>query len=405
MKLDIWYKSKVEKNTLNPPESVWEGVQNELDIDLVWSRIDAQLDAERKSRRLFYISAAAGLLILIALAGLVYFISFKPSRMNEQFVKNEEAMKFKDSTVVQEKNVEPMLAENDQPKGLISSKTTSESHRKATLHVFSEPEKNSNGSTDSSLYQRDRTLQRMQDPVNLNLTYFLPLSVEPSKLTLAEAEKENPLPEKNPYQSERNPILQSLYVGFSGQLANTLLINAKTIESFDQEALVSSEPSVTQSVGLLLGTKLNDRFALQAEYFIIGQNKHSYNEYVNGKYINETIQLNYQTLTAQTKYRLMRSKAHQLAAGVYLGSLTRATQTTNGLEEDIIDTYKKIDYGLLLGYEYPVVLTKRLTFTSGVFAKVGLRNVFSGTEIIPDYLNKTQNTSVNISFALSYSLF
>jgi len=85
--------------------------------------------------------------------------------------------------------------------------------------------------------------------------------------------------------------------------------------------------------------------------------------------------------------------------------MKQATQTINGVSRYVDNEYENLDYGLILGYEYPIGLTNHLSFTPGIYAKMGLNNIFSGSDRIPWYLNRTRNASLNLSFALSWSFY
>jgi long-subunit fatty acid transport protein len=62
------------------------------------------------------------------------------------------------------------------------------------------------------------------------------------------------------------------------------------------------------------------------------------------------------------------------------------------------------DYGVVAGYEYIFPLGNQLALGTGFQTKYGLNNIFSGNEIIPDYLNSTRNASVNIILSIRYNI-
>ena len=144
-------------------------------------------------------------------------------------------------------------------------------------------------------------------------------------------------------------------------------------------------------------------FKIQSDFLWISQNKQQYNEYINGKYVTSALELDYYTIALQGKYRFPTK--HTMIFGGYFGLMKTAKQS---VEEEIFvldNEYSNYDYGLIVGYEYPISLSRRFTFSPGLFAKVGLNNVFAGNEYIPFYLNKTQNASINLSFSVAYNIF
>ncbi|MEA2105951.1 MAG: hypothetical protein U9P82_04440 [Bacteroidota bacterium] len=68
-----WYKNKIESGNLEPPESVWENVQDQLDIDHSWQKINAHLEQKATVKRQFWYAAAAGLLIFILAGGYWWY--------------------------------------------------------------------------------------------------------------------------------------------------------------------------------------------------------------------------------------------------------------------------------------------------------------------------------------------
>ncbi len=91
--------------------------------------------------------------------------------------------------------------------------------------------------------------------------------------------------------------------------------------------------------------------------------------------------------------------------GGFASNMQDANERVSNITYNVADLYNKWDYGLIAGYAYPIRITGNLTLTPGIIARYGRKNVFSGTSKIPDYLNKTQTASINISFSLGYSLF
>src|SRR6056297_3030168 len=95
-----WYKNKIESGNLEPPESVWENVQDQLDIDHSWQKINAHLEQKATVKRQFWYAAAAGLLIFI-LAGGYWWYSSNSNLILERQIAEE-------STVVEDDMTNPV---------------------------------------------------------------------------------------------------------------------------------------------------------------------------------------------------------------------------------------------------------------------------------------------------------
>ena len=88
----------------------------------------------------------------------------------------------------------------------------------------------------------------------------------------------------------------------------------------------------------------------------------------------------------------------------YIGYLHSAYEIVDTETIRLTDDYNQLDYGLFLAYEYVIPLTGKLGFGIGAKAYYGLQNIYAGNDVIPSYLNKTHNASLNITFSLKYSL-
>jgi hypothetical protein len=82
MSLDKWYRSIVEGSKEIPPESVWEGVQDALDIDLVWGRVNANLNASKKKSVFAPLAVAASTLFAIVVGGALYYLFLNPNQLS-----------------------------------------------------------------------------------------------------------------------------------------------------------------------------------------------------------------------------------------------------------------------------------------------------------------------------------
>src|SRR6056297_1667992 len=62
-KFTEWYKQQIESNPYDPPESVWNNIHNELDVDNVWQRISSHLQKEQRRELIPYLAAASAILL------------------------------------------------------------------------------------------------------------------------------------------------------------------------------------------------------------------------------------------------------------------------------------------------------------------------------------------------------
>lgn len=390
MKLDSWYKSLVESSNFIPPEEVWEGIQDELDIDLVWTRIDQSLVYQRKKNWIAAFAVAASLFLVAAVGGILYYMSINQAYENpiiaEQQVQNAP---LNNSTQEQQQtlNDEPSI---DEP----SFEMELDKARGVSLEIVTV----------------NYTEEKVQTEDIFNQTYLvikpIQTSVFPSRILMEEIPKiavNNPNPISPKGESFK---VNSLYAGLTGQLANTWMLSNKTFQAFKSDELTATNATFGKNLGVTVGADITQKIGVKSEFMWISQNKQDYNEYINGKYVSNSLEINYYTLTLQAKY-LFREKlrSHYILFGSYFGIMQSATQSISGVSSEISSDYRNLDYGLILGYELPIHLGSGLKFSPGVSMKYGLVNIFMGNETIPHYLNRTQNASFNFSFTLSYNLF
>ena len=90
MRLDSWYKSLVDNSNLVPPEQVWDGIQDELDIDMVWGRIDQSLAYQDKKRRVLLYAAAAVILLAATVGGTLFYLPLSQNAEVDLIVEQQE---------------------------------------------------------------------------------------------------------------------------------------------------------------------------------------------------------------------------------------------------------------------------------------------------------------------------
>ncbi len=387
--MDKWYRSIVEGSKEIPPESVWEGVQDALDIDLVWGKVEANLNASNKNKKksIFApLAVAASTLFAIVVGGALYYLFLKPNQ----------SIPLVDIPIIPIDKIElEHTAPTIQlpPRAVILAQDI----------VVAEPRSINIDETtpiDSQLienyYERE---QSTFIPISPATSHHIPVAIytDIHPLEVATISNESLAYTDNVYG------IKSMYIGVTGHLANTWLLSSKTLTGLQPDDLTSTNLTFGSNFGMQLGTSITPVFKIQSDFLWISQNKQQYNEYINGKYVTSALELDYYTIALQGKYRFPTK--HTMIFGGYFGLMKTAKQS---VEEEIFvldNEYSNYDYGLIVGYEYPISLSRRFTFSPGLFAKVGLNNVFAGNEYIPFYLNKTQNASINLSFSVAYNIF
>ncbi|MGM0408685.1 MAG: hypothetical protein ACQERU_11925 [Bacteroidota bacterium] len=404
-----WYKNKVESGNLEPPETVWENVQDQLDIDYSWQQINAHLEQKTGVKRQFWYAAAAGLLIFIMAGGGYWWFSSDNLTLKQQIAEK--------TTIVNDGVDDETLEKTEDQK---SGNDPVIKHEIITDEKITEPgpikqSENLVAENTSDLLKKDQESVITADEIlfDENNALIAELTSLDYKMKDISVGREIVLPVTENIHHDEKPdqervAFQKFYTGTTGQLANTWLLNEKTYSGLESTSLTASNASFGSNFGIFAGVNITEKLFLQFDLNILAQNKQDYNEYLEGQYISNEMKFNYSQLGFSLRYiafsnRYMKGE-HNIYGGGYWGYLHSAYQVIDSEPYNITDYYAKSDYGVFLGYEYIFPLTKNLGFGTGVKAMYGLNNIYSGDHYIPSYLNKTHNASLNITFSLKYNL-
>ncbi len=389
MEFDKWYKHQIESNMGNPPDEAWEGVQNTLDTDLVWNRVVAELDAREKSRAISLWAAAASLLLLIAAGSMFYFFSMSgdspyaqqpaqqiglpmPARMEQISVSQPLA------------GAQPLF----QRPGIVRH-----DHRQPVHDRPAEPET-------SPIPDEPGTITASMNPLpsaGLRSGPAFIAEIMPPYDRTAQLQIIEQIPEEDPTPKPR------FYIGISGQLANTWVVDGKTTAGLRNSDLTATRTSYGQSAGIVAGKMISDRIGLQFAFDFTSVKRQDYMEYIHGHYVATSLDMDYSKFSVLTNVQLRPNSPHQAVMGFYTGYLKNAENHIGGQVESVNSQYARFDYGLIAGYEYVRTLGDPLQLGMGAFANYGLPNVFAGDENIPGYLNKTKLLSFHLAFSLRYT--
>ncbi len=376
-----WYRHIFETAGEEPPESVWEGIQDELDVEAVWAAISEDLPRKGKRRKMLHMMAvAASVLALIGVGTIVMFNIGDPGTAIP--VQSATRYSITPSPVDEASVLHTGLAEASEFPGVRQTGPVAAElsiHARAVTSPAFMP-----------LYPRQpvawKAVTQKQDAMLANI--YVP-----------------PFGEK---KAEGRPVnaARGYYAGMSGHLANTWLINNKTIQGLRPDEFTASLPSFGYNLGIIAGKNFGSRFGLRAELSLVSLTRQDYNEYLHGKYINNSMRFTYSNLSLSATRSFTgngRAGNHILLLGAYSGILRNAVQDLNGEVVSLAGDYSQVDYGFITGYEYEHPLGNGLAAGMGIQARLGLNNIFAGNEIVPYYLNSTRNASINLTFSIRYN--
>lgn len=381
---DKWYKHSIESRQEDPPEALWDAIQNDLDVEQVWTRLDHALPLNNKKPFYAILAVAASLALLIS-AG-IWMFNRPGNVMPEISTPSLAAYKLNS---IERMAVGPLgeTLERD---------------------IIIRPEEIMIPTPESSVSQW---------PAFTEISSYAHISRPAVFISYTEPDRQMLLAERSLPSSERSLYADmdisedarknntSWQIGVTGQLANTWMVNTKTIEGLQSDHLTTTNATFGNNIGLHATWVLNQRYKIKNEWQILSRTGQSYQEYINGQYVATSLDLNYINTAILFYYHPFEKKRpHAVALGLYAGMLQEATRQKNGDLERITGDYARFDYGLLLGYEYEHRLKKGFSLSSGIYTRYGLTNIFAGNQIVPAYLNQTRNAAFLLSFSLNYQL-
>ncbi len=386
-KFTEWYKQQIESNPYDPPESVWNNIHNELDVDNVWQRISSHLQKEQRRELIPYLAAASAILL---------FFLFYPFQNKQSY----------------------NLAENEISRNL--PKITVPSEQGKTKSLYTEEDARTPEEFASSAFNTLNTEDYFSMAVNREESQgiertttsnkFTKLNKRSSGLTevqykpiLASHQPNNP--EKKEAQQEEEKYKPQFYAGVSGELGKSWLLSNKTIYSMTSSPFSSANPSDESVFGFNGGVKLSERWAFELGASFNGNKGQIYKEYTDGQLVTNQISLNYSSLNIKGRYKFISKSSnlpvsHNLVFGTYLGYLSNADQKIESISNNIKSDYKNYDLGLILGYEIDAHILPNYTLSTGVQIDPGLINIYKGNEELPASFNRTYNASIGINISV-----
>lgn len=414
-----WYKKTIESGQVEPPTHVWDDIQNDLDIDLVYERLEKSLAKDRRKVWIWRASSAAGILLMLSI-GYLLMNRVRQTSPEQPIAQNTATNNHLsvDTISIQTDNLILQTDSAAKPLPLAEEVPIPESATSGnSLIVQSNPEPIENVISlkpDSVRIHTDGVEIQFVDNSNSFLNHRLSsmkfsmpdfqLITVPERplahLDIPEINQDIP----NPINKNANNLLSKITISARGEIANTWLLSPKTKEAFDPQELTATRPTFKQNYGISIAGTLTERWEVIGQFSFSRQNGQHYKEYYQGKYVSNNIDLEYTDIALKARYRPFRKALnHAFSAGLYTGILNNASQFIGSETIDISSDYTKIDYGLIAGYQYFAPITDKITLAAGVFYRQGLKNVFAGNNLISSNLNQSANTSFNFTISVGYT--
>ena len=384
--IDKKIKESFDEQRYVLPNSIWNNIENQLDVSKVWSRLSGQIKINT-----FSISRLA------VAASLLFLMIFTPFKLSDGVVFNQ-LYHSDDSKII---NQNSSFETNNLTH--ISEVETKEKQDAIMIDVKSKQNKQ------DKIFYNDGKMTSINE-VNMLSSFedkiFSPhQKIELIKLTTYPLSVKVELQPKQilDFNSVDKKSNTKVRAGFFVSVNSSFLNDKETRSTFGANSLSSFKPTVTFSKGLVLDYLINDRYSMSAYYLFQSNSKSKigyYND--NGFYTYKTKEIIYSKLAVLFNFNLKPKIRHPnlrsvIGVGPYL-SVNKGSSITQG---DVItsfnSSYKKHDYGLkvILGKNIQI---DNLLLEGGVTSEVGFRNILNSSNSFANNLN------LGLYFNVKYNL-
>ncbi len=429
MDLFKWYKEQVEKNQKDLPGEIWDGIEEELNVEDVWQRIDKKLNKDRflqrGKRMVYYAAASLAMLLMFRL-----YQSVPNTENQQQIALNESTGEQKPDNIDIQTN---KVQQTDDNKGKNNSKDlTTVIQQKQVQKInknkkdqqlqkiaretinFNDPYQNKHQDTISNKEAKliasnnpETTRAKTPPPKKLEQKNYLARNKINNNIKNQDINLYNQLNNTENITPSKNRSTRNYYIGIYSKLQNTWLLNNTTIKGLRSDEMTKTIPNFSNDFAIYAGMDISNTMSVIIEADFRLQNKQKYYEYVNGDYVSKEIRLNYNVLSAQFKYNFYRFYNNsQLRANIVLGGygglLKYGQLKVKNTKQDVENQYNKYDVGFVIGYELDIRFFERIALIPGVRYKQGLVNIYRGDGVIPASFNKTYAATFDFYLGVNY---
>ncbi len=376
-----------------PDDDVWEWIQDDLDIQDTWNRV--QLALERRDYIQGIVKTAMNSILVIALVAVAGILTFYAMRSQP----GEPTISSAFSGGTRHESIAPLSDKT-------ASMRESNAGLRETSRWFEEKPKVLGPvlATDKiypvfSVFHLEKVepgqLARVQIPTR-NCVKTDRSSSEPEWWAFADTRKEK---KSGKY-----------YVGGIGGVKNQWMLSQSSINSFKQATPAYPVAVFSQNYGLSAGTVISKNLNIQSDLFFVTKNGLKQVDYESGQSVSRELQFGYYKLglAAVIKKKMFRWRSFPVSNHFLLGAYgawLRSGQmiVDQELITDISNDYRKSDLGLVAGYEIGFPAGKHIGIAPGFRYHQGLLNIYRGTSILPARFNRTLNTSFELSLGIRYN--
>jgi hypothetical protein len=442
------YRNDVGRLNETPPESCWDEINTQLDLDETWASISIELNRVLPLNNDFNIVTQSKnqiiltrLITIVSPIVLILFLLFSDDRLATLNFQQLSGNKTKAEPIdlpatLQISKETPIISlpRDEERKIFPQVKSVYQPEQKKSrillfnqLHVgkavkipivtsaLPNPEI---GFTTVKSYPPDKTIgpsdrkyhiPSFPDTLIPSRPVFSPLIINPSFPSSLVTEPWN----ATGNESNQTGLLTSVTnfkrnrfsIGISLTEKNTWMISQETLEGLDKQKLNRTKAEFLNDIGVILRYTQSERWSFEGTGFLSSKTGQSYRQYMNGIYSSKSYELKYVSFEMTARHTFHRSlkinNVHFYSiTGAYVSHLSSAYKQVDQTQFDVSIDYDPVDYGVIIGYEMEVVLFDRLAIAPGFRIKYGIPNIFADHPGIPDELHTTRNASLEFRLNL-----
>lgn len=375
-------------NNEDIPESVWDGINQQLNIDKSWLNIKRQLDLRtfyRKSRKY------AALLLLLLTFGYGGFKVFKGSDGVEKTAVNQ-------NQIFDQAGIEKITSEKVETQDIKKSISIKESEEKINLKLPpKEKYQTANSSKESITNRNPLRVVSSTEEKELEILDAIEISEFPM-LSLSSSNTEISKMEIIIKPIATKKFKKGWEIGIISNLDQTWIFNNETRKSFDNESLISSTPGNHLNFGLISTYNISKNHSVNLLYYNSHRISQSFNTYHRGRYISKSLNFNFRKIALSYQYNFLPGNTklfdYQFNAkgGVFYSSLKEGLVSQTESQNEVSEQYSN-QFGALfqLGQD---LIKEPFTISYGFNLEQGFNNLYVGDLYSPADFNKTNNFNI-----------
>ena len=413
------YRERIENYRPAPPDYSWEHIEQGLDVDHIWMKIEKRLN---KKKALLQLRNFSSVILLVSIGIIAVFQFIKPPAEKVQPAISKTA------TADHQTTVHPQPSPVTAP----GSETASATEEQRSVPLVSPQDKPSVNYPEPVITAPVENADApLVVPAVTEVLYFVsPLSSGSIPHSPVSPDIRNPVLDYHAFSLPDSLMLldnrqNSWHFGLTGNLANTWLLNATTRDGFGHDPSYKTIFQAGYSLGIVAGWYSRNKSSIQLEALLIDKGGQRYRHYIGDRMEDQELTLSYLTGALLYKYRIGRSlsfvipttspilkrrikrretlnNATNLIVGLYGSYLYDASEFMDDQKTDITPLYHNMDFGFITGLEFNYRIRNALTLAPGIRFNYGLTNIYKGNEMLPASSGKTHRGSVAFNLGIWY---